>query len=262
MANNYTQSSFVIDNVTPAEAEWIDDRMNSDWWEKNDEENQAMYFDMSIENGNWYISDDGTHMDADQVALMVREFLHKFRPKAHVIFDVCYYCDKPRPDEFGGFSVFVNAREIMYFNPRSLAQSYAEGKPLQPHGMDFRDNIDRLKEAVAKDPEAKPKPEGFEDCLGSFGPVIFDGWCGEPVAWGFPINRHLGSRFDELRSVAAVECVSQGSWVVVTDRLTPEMAEAKYGPVTELKLGPRGGFKHVTYGDKTFLQRDLRPEGQ
>lgn len=148
MANNYTQSSFVIDNVTPAEAEWIEERMNSDWWEENDEENQAMYFDMSIENGHWYIGDDGEHMDADQVALMVREFVAKFRPKAHVIFDVCYYCDKPRPDEFGGFSVFVSAHEIMYFNPHSLAQSYAEGKPLQPHGMDFKDNIDRLKEAV------------------------------------------------------------------------------------------------------------------
>jgi hypothetical protein len=31
-------------------------------------------------------------------------------------------------------------------------------------------------------------PVGFEDALSPFGPCIFDGYCGEPIAWGYKIT--------------------------------------------------------------------------
>lgn len=33
------------------------------------------------------------------------------------------------------------------------------------------------------------KPPGFENYLSAFGPVMYDGYCGEPVAWAS--NYHL-----------------------------------------------------------------------
>jgi hypothetical protein len=130
--------------------EWIEPRMEDDWWEENDKENQMMMFDMSIDDDKWYIGDNGESFDSDQVAVMVHEFLKTFRPDDHVIFDVAYYCDKPRPDEFGGFSCLVTAKEHMWFDPSSMARKWLESGTCEPNIVDMRDNIDRLGEAVGK----------------------------------------------------------------------------------------------------------------
>jgi hypothetical protein len=47
----------------------------------------------------------------------------------------------------------------------------------------------------------------------------------------------------------------------VTERLTPAEAIRKYGPITELELGPQGGFKTVTYGTTKFMSRFVDPRG-
>ena len=105
------------------------------------------------------------------------------------------------------------------------------------------------------------KPEGYEDDLGPYGPVSFDAHCGEPVSWGFKITRRLGEpRFNWLRNNYAMDCHGPGEWVVVTSRLRPEKAVEKYGPVTDVEWGPRGGFRSVTFGDKKFVTKDLRPD--
>jgi hypothetical protein len=52
---------------------------------------------------------------------------------------------------------------------------------------------------------------------------------------------------------------SPGSYVLITKWLTTAEAREKYGEVTELRLGPRGGYKGVTYGKTSFLSRRMDP---
>lgn len=81
------------------------------------------------------------------------------------------------------------------------------------------------------------------------GGVLFDGWCSEPIAWarvGEPVIGH--------------EWTDHGS-LAITERLSPAEAVRKYGPITELKLGPNRGFKSVTYGTTKFISRFVDPRG-
>jgi hypothetical protein len=93
--------------------------------------------------------------------------------------------------------------------------------------------------------------------------VIEDGWCGEPIGWGFRITRHLGEeRFRELAKFGNLECLSSsGQWVVMTRKLTREEAAQKYGEITNEEFGPRGGWRSVTFGDKKFIN-DLYETGE
>ncbi len=90
---------------------------------------------------------------------------------------------------------------------------------------------------------------------------------GVPFAWGRHIKNHLGDeRFAELRSQCRLEHLGDyfsHLWAVVTRQLTPDecvdAAIKKYGPVTKLKLGPRGGFQYVEYGGKSFWSSEFYP---
>lgn len=118
---------------------------------------------------------------------------------------------------------------------------------------------DDMKKALKKIvTESYAKPEGYEKDVGDYGPLLFDGWCGEPVAWGFKITRHLGDRFEALRAFGRLECLGvAGDWGLIVERLTREQAIAKYGAITEEDRGPRGGFRSVTFGTTKFLSREL-----
>ena len=80
------------------------------------------------------------------------------------------------------------------------------------------------------------------------GEVLFDGWCGEPIAWARVGEPVIGREWTEHGRVA------------VTERLTPAEAIRKYGPIAELVLGPNGGgFESVTYGVKKFISSFVDP---
>lgn len=74
-----------------------------------------------------------------------------------------------------------------------------------------------------------------------------DAYCGEPIAWARIGDQVVAREWTEHRSVA------------VTEQLTPEAAVRKYGAITEVVLGPSGGFQSVTYGDKKFISRQVDP---
>ena len=40
---------------------------------------------------------------------------------------------------------------------------------------------------------------------------------------------------------------------------TGDNAIKKYGKITNEELGPRGGFRSVTFGDKKFISRKVAP---
>lgn len=111
----------------------------------------------------------------------------------------------------------------------------------------------------------KSKPVGYESELGEYGPQVYDSVCGEPTGWGFKIVREMPrERFEALKSFGNMECIQgdaqmnyKNSWFLITDRLTAKEAEMEYGKVSDIELGPKGGFQSITFGDKTFVQRDL-----
>lgn len=111
--------------------------------------------------------------------------------------------------------------------------------------------------------EQLKKPFGFENYLSEYGDVLFDGYCGEPVAWGFKIVTYLGEeRFRELGKYGKLECIDpfKSSWALVTKTLNREEAIELYGSITEEVFGPRGGWKSTTFGNKIFTSKFLKPE--
>jgi len=99
------------------------------------------------------------------------------------------------------------------------------------------------------------KPEGYETDLGSYTELLYDSSCGETVSWGFKILRPLGDRFNALRQFGKLVCLSPGQWALEVKSLTHEEALEKYGEVTSRPEGPRGGWRSITYGERTFLTR-------
>jgi hypothetical protein len=96
--------------------------------------------------------------------------------------------------------------------------------------------------------------------FGAYGPQIIDSFSGEPIGWGHKLLAHLGDRFEELSDYGDPEYTRQtDQWLLITRWLTPSEARAKYGEVTNLEVGPRGGFKSVTFGSTRFLTKRLDP---
>ncbi len=109
-------------------------------------------------------------------------------------------------------------------------------------------------------PNGRLKPAGYEDVLSDYKACLFDGWCGEPVGWGFElVERIREERFEALGKRGKLEC-AYPKWFLIAKSLTRDEAIRKYGPVANEEFGPRGGWKSVTFGDKKFLSRKLRAE--
>ncbi len=81
--------------------------------------------------------------------------------------------------------------------------------------------------AIRKNP-----PKGFEKYLSEYKVCAYDSNCGEPVMWGFVINKHLGKeQFSELKQYGDVVCIGHGvttKWCLVTSKLTRAKAKEKY----------------------------------
>lgn len=96
------------------------------------------------------------------------------------------------------------------------------------------------------------KPEGFEDCLSNYDVQLFDSYCGKPIGWGFRIIRIMGEeKFRSLGQFGNLVC-NYPDWYLITKTLWKEEAEELYGPITNIELGPRGGFKSMTFGETRF----------
>lgn len=100
--------------------------------------------------------------------------------------------------------------------------------------------------------ETAIKPKGLENNFSHYGEILFDSYSGETTAWGFKVlNRMNEDEFSIAREYGTMEYVYP-DWYLVTKRLTKEDAEMKYGEITEIEKGPRGGFKSVTFGKTRF----------
>ncbi|HEX7409244.1 MAG TPA: hypothetical protein VF515_16565 [Candidatus Binatia bacterium] len=107
------------------------------------------------------------------------------------------------------------------------------------------------------------KPAGYESDLSDFGPCVFDGYCGEPIGWGFKIVRRLSyQRFEALRGYGSLDSLYsehlQPEWCLVTRWLSREEAQRRYGEIAIEEFGPRGGWRSVTFGTKKFMSHHLK----
>jgi hypothetical protein len=87
--------------------------------------------------------------------------------------------------------------------------------------------------------------------------VLFDRWCGEPIAWiryGDPV---IGRAWGD------------GSPIIYTRKLEVPEAINRYGPIAQVLVGVSGGFETITFGETTFasptigrdMVRYLREQG-
>lgn len=101
------------------------------------------------------------------------------------------------------------------------------------------------------------KPKGFESDLADLEPMY--GEHNIHYAWGHRILRHLGDeRFNSLSQYGTVEVVSHSTWPVTWGVITKELTQAEYieqiikkfGAISKVMVGPKGGFRYVVYGTK------------
>lgn len=103
----------------------------------------------------------------------------------------------------------------------------------------------------------------LKEYLGEFG--IQFGSEEFPTAWGFKIIKHLGEeKWVELGRYGKKEFIQSdynplvGNWYLITHFLTREEAVKLFGPITKETFGPRGGWRSVTFGTKTFYSRQFK----
>ena len=104
-------------------------------------------------------------------------------------------------------------------------------------------------------------PTDLRSFFGGYGPQFHDGYCGEPIAWGYKVIARMGEeRWSKASQYGRLECNhGTGDWYLITQALTPDEARAQHGEITNIELGPRGGFRSVTFGSKKFASKRLDP---
>ena len=115
MANNYTEFSLVVENLTKDEKDWIE-KFHKIWnkdfcefIEKFPVNPDFHYgFHDEIRGNTWHIyaMESGSPEDVCDV---LEEFLKNNRSNKYIAFTWADTCSKPRPGEFGGGAAFVSA---------------------------------------------------------------------------------------------------------------------------------------------------------
>lgn len=111
---------------------------------------------------------------------------------------------------------------------------------------------------VKKDIEQEPS---IRQHFGVFGEKIFDSHCGEVIGWGYTPTSHLGEILFQACGEYGSWVCCYPSWYLITKFLTPEAAIEKYGKLTKVVTGIRGGWRKAIYGEKVFSSERLDPRG-
>ena len=124
MANNYTEFSFMLDNVSDEELSWLThfERRFYDLYE--DDFFGPAYYERSGD-GLWFNSDAGEG-DIDFTAYLIHRFLHHFKRPDIVSFTWAATCSKPRVGEFGGGGVIISAKEVNFWDAWSWVEKTKE----------------------------------------------------------------------------------------------------------------------------------------
>jgi len=139
MANNYSQFSEMIEDITPEEAEWIETVLGLDTQDESDLEqlkkelalegdhNFEMwpYFEWKTGGANkcslWLYSEEG--LNDSHLVWFVQAFINKFRPDFIFSATGADTCSKPRCGEFGGWWLVISKDEVVGGNTWDAAQA-------------------------------------------------------------------------------------------------------------------------------------------
>lgn len=140
MANNYQQSSFLIDLRSEEEGKFLIEKMedyesivNGDYDEDREftEQEKQVY----EEGWGWSYEKEGNQLvifceeggQIDVMTELLQNFLRKFRPNEYIIFTWSYTCSKMRPGQFGGGGVLVTEDEIDFLDAQHELEKRALG---------------------------------------------------------------------------------------------------------------------------------------
>ena len=125
MANNYMQSSSFLD-VPPEhleQAKEIVERM-----ERNLETTEGYVGVKTVveDKGVWFTEEESITMEhAVDIAQVLIDELPCFDETTRFVMSYCYYCSKPRIDEFGGGAVLLRKnKESEWFDATNLAHQH------------------------------------------------------------------------------------------------------------------------------------------
>lgn len=89
--------------------------------------------------------------------------------------------------------------------------------------------------------------------------MSYDSWSGKPTQWGYKIISRVDddNLWSEIKSLGIdMKChyseYGQSNWYLVTKQLSSNEAETKYGKITKIVTGPRGGYRKALYGKHWF----------
>lgn len=116
MANNYLQTSTVLDLENEAERKRWEERLASKDKANEEGDNEAPSYEAKIEQEEdqhysvWLYGEE--FCNPDDIANAVQEFFKAFRPKACWGLTYAQTCSKMRIGEFGGGAMFITADSI------------------------------------------------------------------------------------------------------------------------------------------------------
>ena len=139
MANNYSQFSESLVELTEAEITWIKDFLTEEapdpdeekeayqrWCEERhlqegDEPEWFPGFQWQVEeNSLWMYSEEGCN--TDYLVVFIQKFLQKFRPEEVFTATGADFCSKLRVSEFGGWWIAVSANYVRSGNCHGAAE--------------------------------------------------------------------------------------------------------------------------------------------
>lgn len=130
MANNYTQTSFMITGLNPVEATWLRKAFDENQRKLDEEDDYDNFIGVSydFEKGdgceNLWIYAEESFM-VENLADLLQAFLKEHRPDQYISFTWSHTCSKMRLDEFSGGGVFITAKSQKWCVPYAFIDKEA-----------------------------------------------------------------------------------------------------------------------------------------
>lgn len=111
MANNYLTFSFALGPFTSEELAWVKATIDDHSVREDDQQIDEDFFDYEFDDSSVVIYSE-EYGDIEAVTEFVKALQEKFPRHSPVGFSWAETCSKPRPGEFGGGAVVVDAGNV------------------------------------------------------------------------------------------------------------------------------------------------------
>ena len=125
MSDYYTQTSFVIEDLSTAEKAWLGttiDGIRAGQAPDRLSPLDAEFFEFQGDD-LWVHADD---IDIEAITSFVQEFMATWRERQVFCFSYANTCSKPVVDAFSGGAVIITASSVQHFNASAQAEAFAQ----------------------------------------------------------------------------------------------------------------------------------------